>query len=182
MEQMSAEKIFADRVLGKLFGFPQCCVDFYEKSDGIRLRRAPAFDGYRLCPACEGKSLEDVVNDLATRRICAEPFPFAPNEEDYEALLSDPRFHETEQAWLSANKARVVRSENDPFKTALMTFHDVLNELDNKVRQRMLEDPSRSAFFRAEKELAQAELTGQLLDQLHSSMRTRVLEQMQKVD
>ncbi|WP_217997013.1 hypothetical protein, partial [Pseudomonas syringae group genomosp. 3] len=102
------EKVFADRVLGKLFGFPKCCVDFYVGSTSDALRRTKGFPGIRLCEKCRDKELEEVVTDLNSRRICPQPFPMGPTEKDYQSLAADSRFTTDEQAWLLANKNRVV--------------------------------------------------------------------------
>ena len=169
---------FDDSVLAKLFGFPKCCVDFYITASDDVVRNAPGFGGYRLCPQCSKKSLEDVVNDLATRRICEEPFPFAPSKESYQRLLNDPRFSESEQEWLARNPARVIAQEKQPSEAALLVFHEAMTQLNDRFDESIKSEPARADFFRAEREISQGWLTRYVLDNIYTNVRKRILEQM----
>lgn len=176
---MFASKEFEDRLLAKLFGFPQCCVDFYVNTPSEELRRAPgiAHAGIRLCPACATKDLEAVVNGIAERRICPTPFPITPKESDFRAIIEDQRFTEQERAWLLANKSRVVPSE-DPFDAALMALHQGLTDLDERTAENIAAEPERANLFLAQQEIAKREMLGAVLNGIHAAMKKRVIEQI----
>lgn len=171
------EKVFADRVLGKLFGFPKCCVDFYVGSTSDALRRTKGFPGIRLCEKCRDKELEEVVTDLNSRRICPQPFPMGPTEKDYQSLAADSRFTTDEQAWLLANKNRVVPPE-DPFHQLLLDFHRSMNELNANTEASIAAEPQRENFFQAVRELNGGEMIGVVLNRIHKAMHARVVEQV----
>lgn len=173
-----ADKEYADRLLGKLFGFPQCCVDFYVSTPTDILRRSNAgLPGLRFCLKCEHKELEDVVNDLETRRICPHPFPMQPVEADFYSLVSDPRFNPQEQAWLKANKHRFI-AKPDYFGQLLMDFHDALNQLSANCEADIAKEPHRKKYFLAVKELNSSKMQVLILDRLHKTMHQRVIEQV----
>lgn len=175
---MTATKDFADRVLAKLFGFPQCCVDFYVSASPEECRQAIGVGGLRLCPACASKDLEQIVEDLAGRRICPQPFPIHPKEEEFRTIIEDQRFTEAEREWLLANKKRVV-PEADLFEELLLALHIGLTELEERTTGNIAEEPTRKNLFLAQQELAKKDLLGVVLNRLHGAMKQRVIEQIQ---
>ena len=168
---------FADQVLAKLYGFSQCCVDFYISSSPAQLRQARGVGGLRLCPSCSSKGLEQIVDDVASRRICPQPFPIAPKEEDFRAIIEDQRFTEAERAWLLANKKRVV-ADVDPFNATLLALHEALAELEERTAANIAEEPGRKNLFLAQQELAKKDLLGVVMNRLHGAMKQRVIEQI----
>lgn len=83
------------RLLGKLLGFPACCVEFYSQRAGTPFfrQRHPglkAMGGLRLCPACSCLSDEEIIEGIQARRITPIPFPTAPGLEHLGAILEDP--------------------------------------------------------------------------------------------
>lgn len=176
---MFASPEFADRLLAKLFGFPQCCVDFYVNSSSEDRRRAPgiAHAGIRLCPACAAKDLEEIVNDIASKRICPQPFPITPRESDFRAIVEDQRFTEEERAWLLANKSRVVPTE-DPFDAALLALHQGLKDLEERTAENIAAEPERANLFLAQQEIGKKEMLGAVLNGIHGAMKKRVIDQI----
>ncbi|HHQ2714323.1 TPA: hypothetical protein ACSPMB_000152 [Pseudomonas aeruginosa] len=168
---------FADQVLAKLFGFPQCCVDFYLSASSDERRQARGIGGLRLCPSCASKDLEQIVDDVASRRICPQPFPIAPREEDFRTIIEDQRFTEAERAWLLANKKRVV-PDVDPFDATLLALHEALAELEERTAANIAEEPGRKNLFLAQQELAKNDLLGVVLNRIHAGMKQRVIEQI----
>lgn len=176
---MFASNEFADRLLAKLYGFPHCCVEFYVSSDSEERRRAPGLGGagIRLCPACAKKDLELIVEDISSRRICPQPFPFAPREEDFRAIIEDQRFSEEERAWMLSHKARVIPAD-DPLDATLMALHQGLSELEARTAANIAEEPGRRNYFIAHQELARKRLVGVVLDRIHRAMKQTVIEQI----
>lgn len=173
-----ADKEYADRLLGKLFGFPQCCIDFYVNTPTDILRRSrPGLPGLRFCPKCQHKDLEDVVNDLETRRICPQPFPLHPTKADLPSLVSDPRFNPQEQAWLETNKHRYIY-EPDCFEQLLLDHHDALNQINSNYESAISKEPHRAKYFLALKELEIRNKQNLTLGRIHEAMYKRVIEQI----
>lgn len=175
---MSSEKGFADRVLGKLYGFPQCCVDFYVSASSAECHQAPGTAGLRFCPSCATKDLELIIQGINERRINPQPFPISPKEEDYRTIIEDQRFTEDERVWLLANKKRVV-PEADRYRAALITLHDALQQLEDRTAANIAEEPHREKYFIAMQEIAKDELMASVLNGLFIAMRKRVLEQIE---
>jgi len=174
-----ADKEYADRLLGKLFGFPQCCIDFYVSTPSDILRRSRAgLPGLRFCPNCQYKDLEDVVNDLETRRICPQPFPLHPTEADFSSVVSDPRFSPEEQTWLKTNKHRYIDKPDD-FHQLLLDYHHAQNQLNVNCEAGIAKEPHRTKYFLAVKELNSSKMQVLILDRLHNAMYKRVIEQVQ---
>ena len=174
---MNTTPKFADQVLAKLYGFSQCCVDFYISSTPDQLRQARSVGGLRLCPSCSLKDLEKIVDDVASRRICPQPFPVAPKEEDFRTIIEDQRLTEAERAWLLANKKRVV-PDVDPFDATLLALHEALAELEERTAANIAEEPGRKNLFLAQQELAKKDLLGVVMNRLHGAMKQRVIEQI----
>lgn len=172
-----ADKEYADRLLGKLFGFSQCCIDFYVSTPSNALRRSKAVLGLRLCPECQRKDLEDVVNDLGTRRICPQPFPSHPSEADFASLVSDPRFNPQEQAWLETNKDRYIY-QRDYSDQLLLDHHGALNQINANCEEKISKEPHRIIYFLALKELEIRAKQRETLDILHKIMHERVIDQV----
>lgn len=168
---------FADRVLAKLYGFPECCVDFYVSATDEECRQAKAIGGLRLCPACASKDLAQIVNEVSAKRICPQPFPVGPRKEDFRSIVEDQRFTEDERAWLIDNKERVA-PDPDPFKEALLSLHQALSELEVRTTTNIAEEPEHKLLFLAHHELAKRDLLSVVLDRLHGAMKRRIIEQI----
>ena len=62
------------RNTGRLFGFPECCIESFLNDD---LPEWSPFDGtgYRPCKSCVNKNLRVVVEGINSRRTFPKPFP-----------------------------------------------------------------------------------------------------------
>ena len=100
-----------------------------------------------------------------------------PTEKDYQSLAADSRFTTDEQAWLLANKNRVVPPE-DPFHQLLLDFHRSMNELNANTEASIAAEPQRENFFQAVRELNGDEMIGVVLNRIHKAMHARVVEQV----
>lgn len=174
----ASDKEYADRLLGKLFGFPQCCIDFWVNSSSKVLRRSKSkFPGLIVCPKCEHKELEEVVNDLGTRRICPQPFPLHPTEADFPSVVSDHRFSHDEQTWLQANKHRFIYKP-DHSDQLLIDYYEVRSQISANFDAAIANEPGREKYFVADMEFKIKKVQVETLDAIHKLMYERVIEQL----
>lgn len=164
---------FGDRVLGKLFGFPQCCIDFYCESPSLVRRQAKGFLGYRFCPNCSERSEEDVIKSISANRICPAPFPHQPSMEHLRDILKDSRWTELERAWLMENTSRYMRADHELLDLAA-AFHNEMSALDRQLREDIKREPERKMYFMALHEKRRHELSTSLLNGVHDAFSHRM--------
>ena len=118
---------FEHHVLGKLFGFPECCIqDFVARLNGPRTHRR-GLRGYVPCSSCSQLDDLELIRRINQNRITPTSFPKMPEENDLEAILSDPRLDATEREWLRENAMRFTGNEPDGTERHV---HDMVIELD----------------------------------------------------
>jgi hypothetical protein len=69
------------QLFGRWFGFPQCCIDWFETEvmpDPNHAANVPnplKGTGYRPCPACAQRPVVELIDTINSNRVCPEPFP-----------------------------------------------------------------------------------------------------------
>lgn len=166
-----------DRVMGKLFGFAPCCVDYYCAKKGTReIRMAKGLGGMRLCPACAERPLEEVIMGIHQRRICPTLFPTMPGEEHYDQIVSDARWTTDEREWLMVNKSRYLEA-TDPGIERVNRLHADLGRLEAEYAASVLQEPERKPYLHAVYEETKDRLVQEFMDANYHYLRGRLLEQ-----
>lgn len=63
-------------ILGKYYGYPQCCIDSFRKLEHVfGESRKLTGTGYIPCLKCNKKSVENLILSIQKKRICSLPFP-----------------------------------------------------------------------------------------------------------
>lgn len=167
-----------DRVMGKLFGFAPCCVDYYCANRGAdAIKRAKGFGGMRLCPACAKLPEEEVIMGIHRRRICPTLFPTMPGHEHFEVIVNDPRWEAAERDWLVANKQRYIRDDDSAIER-VHALHRALARLETEYAEAVEREPERKPFLHAAHELAKEKLVSEFMNDIFIYMRGRVMEQI----
>lgn len=170
------------RLLGKLFGFPTCCVEFYSQQAGTFFFRQchpglRAMGGLRLCPACSRLSDEAIIDSIQTRRITPTPFPTEPGPEHLDTILEHPAWTDAERDLLLAQR-RFVAPHLPEDEAAAMEFSTAIAEVEATYTAEVARTPERQSYLYAQRELAKDALLVRLMDRLHALMRQRIAEQV----
>lgn len=174
---MKKESAVDDRVMGKLFGFAPCCVDYYCANKGTQaIRLAKGFGGMRLCPVCAKLPEEDVIMGIHQRRICPTLFPDMPGMEHFNQIVNDPRWTEGEREWLVANQRRYT-PEPDPGIERVNKLHRDMAKLEADYAESVAREPERKPFLHAVHEVAKDRLVVEFMDANYHYLRGRLLEQ-----
>jgi len=170
---------FGDRVLGKLFGFPQCCIDFYCESPSLVRCQAKGFLGYRFCPSCSDRSEEEVIKSINDNRICPVPFPYQPSMEHLSDILQSPHWTEIERAWLMENRSRYMRTDHELLDLTA-AFHNEMSVLDRQLNEDVQREPERKMYLMALHEKRRHELSMSLLNGVHEEFSHRMKMTLRK--
>ena len=170
------------RLLGKLFGFPPCCVEFYSQRAGTTFfrQRQPglrAMGGLRLCPACSRLPDEAIINGIQSRRIAPTLFPTEPGPEHRGAILAHPAWTQAERDLLLTQRRFLAHhlAEDD---AAALEFSTAIAAVEAAYAAEVARTPERQPYLYAQRELAKDELLVKLMDKLHAFMRQRIAEQV----
>lgn len=97
-----------DRLLAKLFGISNCCVDLYCQYT-LNVYKAPILDGgVRLCSSCAKIPTHILIRRINEKRICPTAYPTNPKTVDLNKILEDKRFTQEERDWLRDNQFRFL--------------------------------------------------------------------------
>lgn len=170
------------RLLGKLFGFPPCCIEFYSQRAGTTFfrQRHPglrAMGGLRLCPACSRLPDEAIIDGIQSRRIAPTPFPTEPGPQHLGAILEHSTWTEAERDLLPTQR-RFVAPHLSEEEVAALEFSTAIAEVEAVYVAEVARTPSRQPYLYAQRELAKDALLVKLMDKLHAFMRQRIAEQV----
>lgn len=170
------------RLLGKLFGFPPCCVEFYSQRAGTTFfrQRQPglrAMGGLRLCPACSLLPDEAIIDGIQSRRIAPTPFPTEPGPEHLDVILEHSAWTEAERDLLLAQR-RFVAPRLSEDEAAALEFSTAITAVEAAYAAEVARAPERQPYLYAQRELAKDALLVKLMDKLHAFMRQRIAEQV----
>lgn len=162
---------FADRVLGKLYGFPSCCIDFYCRSSPEARRQAKGFLGYRFCPACAERPEEEVINQINLCRISPTPFPVSPRHEHLGKILRNQKWSQIERAWLMENSYRFLR--RGEAHTLAEEFHNKMVALDHSYADLIEKEPERQMYLFAVHEQQKQQLVVDLVQGIYGVLEAK---------
>lgn len=170
------------RLLGKLFGFPACCVEFYSEREGGGFFRQHhpglrTVGGLRLCPACSRLSDEAIIQGIQARRISPTPFPTEPGPEHLGAIMQHPAWTGAERELLLAQR-RFVASPLPEDEAAALEFSTAIAAVELAYAAEVTRTPERQPYLYAQRELAKDALLVTLMDKLHAFMQQRIVEQV----
>lgn len=176
---LSTEFDINHRILGKLFGFPSCCIDFFVARVGTGFFQRPqpaqlrSMAGLRLCPICSEMSDEEIINNINSRRIAPTLFPTEPGPQHAEEILSNPAWTNEERMYLSALHWLAAPAVSVD-EAAALDFYTSMTEVDAEYFAAVALEPERQPFFYAKRELAKNSFMAKLMDSLHAFMRERI--------
>jgi hypothetical protein len=96
VETLSEEDQRKFREHGAVFGYPECCTEFFIKEFFGALRHSTHDKvfygtGFRACLGCANIPFGEVVRGINSRRIFSLPFPFDHPKDRYRVNRLDPR-------------------------------------------------------------------------------------------
>lgn len=173
------------RLLGKLFGFPTCCVEFYSQRSGTSFfhQHHPGLremGGLRLCPACSRLSDEILINGIQARRITPTPFPTEPGPEHWCAILEHPAWTEAERELLLSQRRFVVVHLSED-EAAALEFSSAIAAVEATYAAEVARTPERQPYLYAQRELVKDSLLVELMNKLHAYLHRRIAEQVKSV-
>lgn len=162
-----------DQALGKLFGFPSCCVAHYVAHGGRWYQGDFKGSGFVPCPACAMRTFDDVVSEIQSKRIYTTPFPSDLSEGELRAVLEDPRFSGEERACLQADVMRLASvNASDPLP-ALRTLLTRVADIEKRRIRDSGKDPSRGHIAHARAEIEIKRLCVRFLEEAYGLFQQR---------
>lgn len=77
---MTLEHVIHWDFMGRYYGYPQCCIDWFTGTSVGRPLTAKqsevhGYNGFIPCPACAEKVTKDTIHTLIKNRVCETPYP-----------------------------------------------------------------------------------------------------------
>lgn len=118
-------------VMGKYFGFPQCCTSQYEKDKSLNEFRKLDGTGFLPCLTCHTEKTEaELLESIQQNRICKTPFPHEPLIDE---MVLD--IFESEQFTFEEKAKFAMQLQEKYFEEAFHTLEVALPEMALKVEQ-----------------------------------------------
>lgn len=76
------------KIIGKQFGYPQCCIDAFVKLEHIGCERKLTGTGYIPCIECDKKTEEELIMIINANRTHSTLFPIE-NRQEIKAIWED---------------------------------------------------------------------------------------------
>ncbi|MBD1389528.1 hypothetical protein IC617_08815 [Neiella sp. HB171785] len=105
-------------ILGRAFGYPNCCVAWWIAGMDHRVPYSPEpltdWENTQFvpCPKCREKFATDLIREIKQRRTVSELFPLASGNVRPEDLAKDFSLAEWADVFASASKAMAVVSQH----------------------------------------------------------------------
>lgn len=123
-------------ILGRCYGFPECCIDFFLKKEISTIPIPEQFvdTGFIPCESCRIKSSDVLLEDIYSRRLTPNKFPNSIYETTIYTILNASEFTIEEKYFVIDNflyniKVRHGRTnniENEIIKNIFKTIDKLL--------------------------------------------------------